>query len=94
MTCRTCGLEQPSNEVDDDGGQCHSCRGEIVDARAHAPAPASVYLKPDAIYHARCEQPLSLTGYIASRGELQFRCRCCGESVYLPEVAIERVERR
>ena len=94
VTCRTCGLEKPSIEVDDDAGQCRSCRGEIIDVRADAPAPASMYLKPDAIENARCEQPLGLIGYMASAGGLHFRCRCCGESVYLPEVAIERVERR
>jgi len=94
MTCQTCGLEKPSDEVNDDDGRCDSCRGEITDVRRHAPAPASVYLKPDAIYHARCEQPLVLIRYVASAGELHFRCRYCGESVFLPEVAIERVERR
>ena len=93
MTCQTCGLEKPSDEVNDDG-RCDSCRGEITDVRGHAPPPASVYLKPDAIYHARCEQPLVLIRYVASARELHFRCRFCGESVFLPEVAIERVERR
>ena len=94
MTCQTCGLEKPPDEVNDDDGRCDSCRGEITDVRRHAPPPASVYLKPDAIYHARCEQPLVLIRYVASAGELHFRCRFCGESVFLPEVAIERVERR
>jgi hypothetical protein len=93
MTCRTCGLEKPSNEVNDDD-RCQSCRVDLTDVRGQAPAPSSVYLKPDAIYHARCEQPLSLIGYVASAEELHFRCRFCGESVFLPEVAIERVERR
>jgi len=37
---------------------------------------------------------MGVTRYVASAGELHFRCRFCGESVFLPEVAIERVERR
>src|SRR5262249_20815534 len=92
MTCRTCGLEKPSNEVDDDEGPCPSCLADSTDVRRHAPPPASVYLKLDAIYHPRCEQHLGLIRYVASTGQL--RCRFCGESVFLPEVAIERVERR
>ncbi len=67
---------------------------QLADLRRDAPAPASAYLKPEAMYHARCEQPLRLTGYLASVGELHFRCRSCCESVFLPEVAVERVERR
>ena len=94
MTCQTCGLEKPSNEIDDDDGPCPSCRAESTDVRRHAPPPASVYLKPDALYHARCERPLSLIRYVPSAGELHFHCRLCGESVFLPEVAIGRVERR
>src|SRR2546428_13045136 len=41
-------------------------------------------LKPEAIYHARCEQPLTLTGYSSSTEELHFRCYSCGESIVLP----------
>src|SRR2546427_5586560 len=44
MTCQTCGLEKPPDEVNDDDGRCDSCRGEITDVRRHAPPPASVYL--------------------------------------------------
>ncbi len=67
---------------------------QVTDVCREAPRPASVYVKPEAIYHARCEQPLCLTGYLSSMRELHFRCYSCGESVFLPTVAVERVERR
>jgi len=67
---------------------------EVTNVRGDTPRPSSVYLKPEAIYHARCEQPLTLTGYSSSTEELQFRCYSCGESIFLPAVAVERVERR
>ena len=72
----------------------HERSHEVTNVRGDTPRPVSVYLKPEAIYHTRCEQPLILTGYLSSTGELQFRCNSCGESVFLPTVAVTQVERR
>ena len=72
----------------------HERSAEVTNVRGDTPRPASVYLKPEAIYHARCEQPVTLTGYSSSTEELQFRCYSCGESIFLPTVAVERIERR
>lgn len=72
----------------------HERSAEVTNVRGDTPRPASVYLKPEAVYHARCEQPLTLTGYSSSTEELQFRCCNCGESIFLPAVAVERIERR
>ena len=67
---------------------------EVTNVREDTPRPASVYLKLEAMYHARCEQPVTLTGYSSSTEELQFRCYSCSESIFLPTVAVERVETR
>src|SRR5216110_3423954 len=94
----------------------HERSAEVTNVSGDTPRPASVYLKPEAIYHARCEQPLTLTGYFSSTEELHFRCSSCGESIclppvagrkmlspqeeqrkcsiFLPAVAVERIERR
>jgi len=72
----------------------HERSAEVTNVSGDTPRPASVYLKPEAIYHARCEQPLTLTGYFSSTEELHFRCYSCGESIFLPAVAVERIERR
>jgi len=72
----------------------HERSAEVTNVSGDTPRPASVYLKPEAIYHARCEQPLTLAGYSSSTEELHFRCSSCGESIFLPAVAVERIERR
>jgi hypothetical protein len=59
-----------------------------------APPPASIYLTQEAVHHARCEQPLGLIGYRPSAEELHFRCNPCGESIFLPTIAVERLARR
>jgi hypothetical protein len=106
---RNCSLDKPPTEFDDGKYRCKPClalydpqrarmpRGrhersaEVTNVRGDAP---SVYLKPEAIYHSRCEQPLTLTRYSSSTEELQLRCYSCGESIFLPAVAVERIERR
>src|SRR2546427_8913888 len=50
----------------------HERSAEVTNVSGDTPRPASVYLKPEAIYHARCEQPLTLTGYSSSTEELHF----------------------
>src|SRR2546427_4087190 len=46
----------------------HERSAEVTNVSGDTPRPASVYLKPEAIYHARCEQPLTLTGYFLAVG--------------------------
>jgi hypothetical protein len=61
--------------------------------RASLPSVA-IYLKEETFYHARCECPLVLIGYLPSNDELHFRCHPCRESVFLPTVAVERIATR
>src|SRR3989441_12530115 len=52
----------------------HERSAEVTNVSGGTRRPASVYLKPEAIYHARWGQPLILTGYASSTEALALRC--------------------